>query len=328
MATNQPGLEPAASHAYPGIEVQSQSHAPQQYAYPGSINEDTQPSYPAQQHAYTGYQAEKGTTTYAPTGYAPTARSAVGDDVPPRRERRRILGLTVPVFWCLLIALILILAAGIGGGIGGGMAAGRQRNSESDSSKENKDGNTNTADNASAAAATSTGTGKPTGTISYTSSTVIPTKLPLYQPKMTPTDGGCPSINGSRYTPPDGAVAGESAARGIILQGQTSAQSFVRLCNTNFSGFRKANPGMVDLLEFFAETFDACMTACAEYNRQYQEHEQANTSPEGWCKAVSLSRIPGGKCYLKSKDANSPTNTTDSYKEQDGSTSALLVEGV
>ncbi|KAK8129352.1 hypothetical protein PG999_001732 [Apiospora kogelbergensis] len=333
MATNQPGLEPAASHAYPGIEVQPHS-AQQQYSYPGSFDEETrqktfaaqQPSYPAQQqplpvqqHAYPGYQSEKGTTAYAPT----TVPSAFGDDRPPRK--RKILGLSVPVFWCLLIALILVLAGGIGGGIGGGLAAQQRPISEKDNVN-----NGTSADNVTAgsgATGTPTTTTKPTGPISYTSSTVIPTKLPLFEPSLIPTDGGCPTINGSRYTPPDNAGAGEKGA-GITLQGQTAAQSFVRLCNTNYSGFKKANPGMVDLLEFFAKTFDSCMTACAEYNRQYQESAKADAKPEGWCKAVSQSLVPGGKCYLKSKDANPPVNTTELFKETLGSTSALLVEGI
>lgn len=39
------------------------------------------------------------------------------------RGRRTILGLSVLVFWSLVVLLFVILAAGIGGGVGAGLAA-------------------------------------------------------------------------------------------------------------------------------------------------------------------------------------------------------------
>lgn len=43
-------------------------------------------------------------------------------------EKRRILGLTVPLFWLILVIIAIILAGGIGGGIGGGLKAQQKSN--------------------------------------------------------------------------------------------------------------------------------------------------------------------------------------------------------
>jgi hypothetical protein len=40
----------------------------------------------------------------------------------PIPEKRRVLGLSVPVFWGIVILLVLVLAGGIGGGVAGGLA--------------------------------------------------------------------------------------------------------------------------------------------------------------------------------------------------------------
>lgn len=65
-----------------------------------------------------------------------------GPQTPARTEsqvfgsaRRRILGLSVPVFWALVVTLIVVLAAGIGGGVGGGLSAQRKSASGSDASR-------------------------------------------------------------------------------------------------------------------------------------------------------------------------------------------------
>jgi hypothetical protein len=38
-------------------------------------------------------------------------------------RRKRILGLSVPTFWILVLISVLIIAGGVGGGIGAGLAA-------------------------------------------------------------------------------------------------------------------------------------------------------------------------------------------------------------
>lgn len=67
---------------------------------------------------------EKWTPTSNTRGWADFPASAVtapedrGDET---AEKRRILGLTVPIFWALVVFVVIILAGGIGGGIGGGL---------------------------------------------------------------------------------------------------------------------------------------------------------------------------------------------------------------
>lgn len=65
---------------------------------------------------------EKSTWTTMTQAYHPAFSSAAAADAPPP-ERRRVLGLTVPVFWGLVIALVIILAGGVAGGVAGGLAA-------------------------------------------------------------------------------------------------------------------------------------------------------------------------------------------------------------
>ncbi|KAI0112952.1 hypothetical protein F4814DRAFT_460208 [Daldinia grandis] len=47
---------------------------------------------------------------------------------PEEEEKRRVLGLTVPLFWTVVLVIIVVLAAGIGGGIGGGLTAQQKSN--------------------------------------------------------------------------------------------------------------------------------------------------------------------------------------------------------
>ncbi len=42
---------------------------------------------------------------------------------PPTEPKQRILGLSVKVFWIVIVLLVIIVAAGIGGGVGGGLAS-------------------------------------------------------------------------------------------------------------------------------------------------------------------------------------------------------------
>ncbi|KAK8134818.1 hypothetical protein PG984_006830 [Apiospora sp. TS-2023a] len=84
------------------------------------------------------------------------------------------------------------------------------------------------------------------------------------------------------------------------------AQTFQQLCNTNYSDFNGTNPGMRDLLSVFTRTFDECMTLCAQYNRQYQQHqidEKAYIKPEGYCRAVSMNKYPIdlGDCVFRAR---------------------------
>lgn len=48
------------------------------------------------------------------------------DAYPQQSQRKKLLGLSVPVFWTVVIGLTILLAGAIGGGIGGGLAASRR----------------------------------------------------------------------------------------------------------------------------------------------------------------------------------------------------------
>ncbi|KAK8134822.1 hypothetical protein PG984_006834 [Apiospora sp. TS-2023a] len=221
-------LEPVAHHPYPyvGIEVQPQQRGHTQSGVP--ISEEKQVHIPTTEE-----------------------------------DRRRILGLTVPVFWSLIIALALIMAGAIGGGLGGGLSARR------------------------GATIPETPTQQPTN-----SGGTATTLLPIVIPTIIPKDRCSSNINGTTYTPLEKANNGTGAMAGITLQGQASPQTFLQLCNTDFPD-RDSDPGVHDLLSFFAATFEDCMLSCALYNRQFQQNEIETTGysdpgGEWYCIGVSI----------------------------------------
>ncbi|KAK7978581.1 hypothetical protein PG988_006071 [Apiospora saccharicola] len=250
---HQSGMEPLTSLADPGMEVHS--YPAQAYTQTGDIHRQQQLQ---QQWVHPQSASLKPEETNAPS---------IPDD-----RHRRILGLKAPVFWCLLVILVIIVAGGIGGGVGAGLATqGHNRDNNSNSNSSNNNGSN-----------TATPTSKTVGAAA--------TLLPLWEPDLTPRDDGCPKIDTQNYTPRDPAA---NNGTGITLQGQSEAQTFQQLCNTNYSDFNGTNPGMRDLLSVFTKTFDECMTLCAQYNRQYQQHqidEKADIKPEGYCRAVSMNK--------------------------------------
>lgn len=56
------------------------------------------------------------------------------EDQPAKNAKPSILGLSIPVFWGLIVTLFIVLAAGIGGGVGGGLSAQRKSTSGSGAS--------------------------------------------------------------------------------------------------------------------------------------------------------------------------------------------------
>lgn len=239
---HEPGMEVLTSLADPGIEVHS---------------------YPAQVHTQTGdiHGQQQQQWVYPQSG--PPKPEETNAQLTPGEGHRRILGLKVPVFWGLLVALVIVVAGAIGGGVGAGLATqGHDR------------------DNAAA----------PTATPTKVTGAAATTLLPLWEPDLIPRDDGCPKINMQNYTPLDPAANGT----GITLQGKKEAQTFQQLCNTNYSDFNGTNPGMHDLLSVFTKTFGECMTLCAEYNRQYQQHAidaKIEGKAEGYCRAVSMNKF-------------------------------------
>jgi hypothetical protein len=68
-------------------------------------------------------------------GNQQTPAHAGGQGQTIENTRRTVLGLSVPVFWALIVTLFVVLAAGIGGGVGGGLSAQHKSASGSDASR-------------------------------------------------------------------------------------------------------------------------------------------------------------------------------------------------
>ncbi|KAL0929742.1 uncharacterized protein CTRU02_215385 [Colletotrichum truncatum] len=195
-------------------------------------------------------------------------------DGPPSStpEKRRILGLTVPVFWGLVIALVIILAAGIAGGVAGGLIT------------QNKNSTSNKQDSQNSATATATSPVSTTASGTATSSSIRP----------APTDAGCPGINATAYAPTDGG--------GNLMRVKGGHyQAFQQICEVNYpSGAAYGNPQLYDILKTYVSSFEDCMTLCAAHNIQYADNlASKRVSEGGWCRSVAMIKTPGEYCYLK-----------------------------
>ena len=92
------GKIPNTSANQAGLELDSRP-AP-------SSSEYLDPSYHSQQGKYEQHDPRYGGNAYQ-----------------PEQQQRKILGLSIGVFWAAVVVLILVLAGGIGGGVGAGLAA-------------------------------------------------------------------------------------------------------------------------------------------------------------------------------------------------------------
>lgn len=102
-----------------------------------------------------------------------------------------------------------------------------------------------------------------------------------------PTDEGCPNINGTAYTPVD------ASGKAIPLSGAAggAAQSFLRYCDTNWpSGPDYGNPRIHDIMKLYLPSLEACITACAAYNFNYEANRAKGIGSQegGLCRAVSI----------------------------------------
>ncbi|OTA76796.1 hypothetical protein M434DRAFT_38791 [Hypoxylon sp. CO27-5] len=213
-------------------------------------------------------------------------------------EKRRILGLTVPVFWTLLVILVVILAAAIGGGIGGGLKAQQSQ----------KLSNSASSDTANEPQTSSSSGNSPSRTSTQAGATAtVATSGPL------PSDSGCPLINGQTYTPY--AVDGKP----IPLQQGLEGQQFRQQCYTNYVSSPTTQTH--DILRIFMPTLENCMMACAEYNSAYHANLANNTGVGGgYCVAVTIVKVDAGFCYLKNG-----TTTNDTMGQPDIYSSAVLI---
>ncbi|KAH9883393.1 hypothetical protein F4778DRAFT_407915 [Xylariomycetidae sp. FL2044] len=217
---------------------------------------------------------------------------SVDAEVPARREKHRILGLTTPVFWAVIAAIVVILAAAVGGGVGAGLAA--QQKSTASSSRAGAPTSTTPADSTTT---TTTTTTSPPGT-----ATTVAANGPV------PTDGGCPLIDGQRYTPY--AVDGKPIPLGA---GLVEGQQFEQQCYTNYAASSAAETH--DILRIFMPDLETCMMTCAEYNSAYRAGLQGNAGVGGgYCVAVSLTKQEAGFCRLKNGTAlNDTLGSPESY---------------
>lgn len=254
------GLYPDIQNNQPGLEVkveQSPQLVPEHvYAYP-QVTHDYQPN-----------------TNGAGQWQAPSAKTDPDSQKPlegPGDAKRRVLGLTVPVFWALVIGLVLITAGAIAGGVAGGLSA-QQRSSNSADTTVGTSSASSTTAGAVSATATPTAT---TGSGTATSATIATGSA-----SPSPTDGGCPSINGTTYTPLN------STGGPIATTTEGDAMSFVEVCDMNWpAGEGNGNAGVVDIMSLYLPSLEDCMTACAQYNVGHAANGGEST---GYCGSVAI----------------------------------------
>ncbi|KAI2781308.1 hypothetical protein F4815DRAFT_467093 [Daldinia loculata] len=277
------------------------------HRYRVDYSENVAPKYPAGNHdgievvpsdspfyphpIYTAPPANRGEEwPSVPKSWADAPVSAVtAPEEHNKEEKRRVLGLTIPLFWTVVVIIVVVLAAAIGGGVGGGLTAQQKSNTSASSNTENAPQASSTS--ASPASATTT----------------APANGPL------PSDGGCPLINGQRYTPY--AVDGKPIPLAQGLEGQ----QFRQQCYTNYvsSGTSQTH----DILRIFMPTLENCMMACAEYNSAYYANLGNGTGVGGgFCVAVTIVKVDAGFCYLKNG-----TSTNDTLGHPDTYSSAVLL---
>ncbi|KAI1343582.1 hypothetical protein F5Y15DRAFT_370481 [Xylariaceae sp. FL0016] len=272
------------------------------YKYPlGYQDEESAPKYPAERSQEWLEVVPAEAPLYPLPAHTP-ARSVRERDLvspldaqwePPttfhaKSQERRVLGLRVPFFWTLVVAMVIILAAGIGGGVGGAMSTRHGSNSDGSSVS-------------SSSSITATTSGSPAPTSSSAGS------------GATPTDGDCPGIQDATYTPY--AVDGQP----IPLASGLAPQEFKQQCWTNYVA--GAGTDIHDILRIFMPTLENCMMTCAEYNAAYRAGLEQNAGVGGgYCVAVSLEKKDAGFCYLKNGTA-----TNDTMGTPDGYSSAILL---
>lgn len=205
-----------------------------------------------------------------------------GDRGKDTSATRKILGLSVGVFWAVVALLFCILAAGIGGGIGAGLAS-RKRSCSTDSG------------------------GTPTSTANATTSTTTPDAPASPAPtSLCSTRAGW---NGTILTPHD------AAGNEITLS--NTAQKFQVFCETNFL----AGPSyeLHNIMKIWTVDLTTCLDQCAEYNAGletliFNGIQSSDGGGSGFCRAVSLGLSEGGFCYLKNS-TGSGIDTSSAAKQ-------------
>ncbi|KAI0512929.1 hypothetical protein F5B22DRAFT_290042 [Xylaria bambusicola] len=224
-------------------------------------------------------------------------------------SKRTILGLSVPVFWAVVVVLVILLAGAIGGGVGGGLSAQRKSVSDPKASSGNNsdsgDGNSNngnSGDDNSSDSDSTTSSAVPTATPSPTSSS--PTD------SLVPTDG-CPGVNNQVYTP------FSADGKPIPIRAGQAPQKFQEQCWTNWANTDSTH----DILRTYTPTLENCLSVCAEYNKAYATNLRNNVGVGGgFCVAITIVKEHAGFCYLKNG-----TGTNDTMGSPNSYSSALLL---
>ncbi|KAI0809594.1 hypothetical protein GGR55DRAFT_157271 [Xylaria sp. FL0064] len=211
-------------------------------------------------------------------------------------SKTKILGLSVPVFWAVIVALFIVLAAGIGGGVGGGLSAQRKSTSA------------DTSGGANSAPSSSEGTSSPTPSPTSSSPAASSTA-----DSILPTDG-CPGVDNIGYTPYS------ADGQPIPLRAGEAPQEFKEQCWTNWANTASTH----DILRTYTPTLEECIVVCAEYNKAYEANLANNIDVGGGpCVAVTIVKEHAGFCYLKNG-----TGTNDTMGSPGSYSSALLVTSI
>ncbi|KAK4136678.1 hypothetical protein BT67DRAFT_187736 [Trichocladium antarcticum] len=251
---------------------------------------------------HPGWQEQ--TYTYKHESYPDTAQSS---------KTQRILGLSVRTFWVVVVILVVLLAAGIGGGVGGSLAARRRAESAglpaadgpATQTPPSPPPSSPTPEPPATDAATTTTTPAPTSTTARANAAAV---------SPAPTDGGCPDMDGTAYTPLD------AGGRAIALRAG-GAQAFRRLCATNYpSGALYGNPRIHDIVKLWLPSLEACIGACAAYNLAYEANAAGRVAAGGLCRSVAVVKIEGEYCYLKNG-----TGTNETFGRPSIYSSAVLL---
>ena len=202
-------------------------------------------------------------------------------------ERRRICGVTPLIFWILIFAIVVILAAGLGGGLAAGLSS---KNSDKSTESASRSASirsaglfnaTDTSTTSPQAIIPASPSGKPAHTASPT-----PTAQITSAPSPAKDQVTCPDNDTLVYTPPSNTV--KSTAYTV----NSTTLTYTIYCNQSFS----QSDDISDLQYIENSNLTACIQACSIYSTQV---------PNGggeygyWSLCSGVTVTENGTCELK-----------------------------
>ncbi|KAK0617971.1 hypothetical protein B0T17DRAFT_618615 [Bombardia bombarda] len=220
-------------------------------------------------------------------------------------ERRQILGLTVPLFWAIVVSLILIIAAGIGGGYWclTGESRQEQHQQRRRPTQQPVDISTNSC-------------------IVVVIDTIVTIVIASFQRDRQPDNHRI--RDSDHHDDPDRSSRASIWRRlartgGWRMPKHQRVDRFQQLCEINYpSGADYGNPGIFDIMKLYLPSLEQCMAACATYNLGYKSSRGAGADDSGFCSSVVV--IKTGE--TSSINGTGINNTRGSPKDY---TSAVLV---